>query len=73
MIRLRMSEQNIMEFVFSDNGVGIPQDLDWRNTKSLGLNLIVLLTKNQLRGTVTLNSREGACFTIRFKRETNQI
>jgi PAS domain S-box-containing protein len=73
MIRLRMCEQNIMEFVFSDNGVGIPQDLDWRNTKSLGLNLIVLLTKNQLRGTVSLNSREGACFTIRFKRETNQI
>ncbi len=72
LIRLRMSEQNIMEFVFSDNGVGIPQDFDWRNTKSLGLNLIVLLTKNQLRGTVTLNSREGACFTIRFKRETNQ-
>ncbi len=72
MIRLRMSEQNIMELVFSDNGVGIPQDLDWRNTKSLGLNLIVLLTKNQLRGNVTLNAREGACFTIRFNRETNQ-
>lgn len=72
MIRLKMCEQNVMEFVFSDNGVGIPQDLDWRNTKSLGLNLIVLLTKNQLRGTVTLNAREGACFTIRFNRETNQ-
>jgi PAS domain S-box-containing protein len=72
MIRLKMAEQDIMEFVFSDNGVGIPENVDWRKTQSLGLNLIVHLAKNQLGGTVSLNPGKGTCFTIKFKRETNQ-
>ncbi|MFO8085852.1 MAG: PocR ligand-binding domain-containing protein [Desulfobacterales bacterium] len=72
MIRLRMSEQKMMEFVFSDNGIGIPEELDWQNTKSLGLNLIVLLAENQLGGAVSLERREGSCFTIKFYRENNQ-
>jgi two-component sensor histidine kinase len=72
MIRLKMIEQDIMEFVFQDNGVGIPETIDWRNTKSLGLNLIVQLAEKQLGGTISLDREEGTCFTIKFKRENNQ-
>ncbi len=72
MIRLKVFEQNIIEFVFSDNGIGIPENLDWRNTKSLGLNLIVLLAEKQLGGTVRLDRQIGTCFTIRFNLENNQ-
>ncbi len=71
MIRLKLCENNIVKLVFSDNGIGIPEDLDWRNTKSLGLNLIVLLTENQLGGTVNLYRQEDTCFTIKFNRENN--
>jgi PAS domain S-box-containing protein len=72
MIRLKMTGQDIMEFVFQDNGVGIPEKIDWRNTSSLGLSLIVHLAEKQLRGTVNMNSGEGTSFTIKFNRENNQ-
>jgi PAS domain S-box-containing protein len=72
MIRLKTIEQDMMEFVFQDNGVGILETINWRNTKSLGLNLIVHLAEKQLCGTVTLKRGEGTCFTIKFKRENNQ-
>jgi PAS domain S-box-containing protein len=71
MICLKAYEQDIMEFVFSDNGVGISKDLDWRNTRSLGLNLIVHLAEMQLGGTIRLDREKGTCFTIKFKKETN--
>jgi PAS domain S-box-containing protein len=69
MIRLKTIEQDIIEFVFQDNGVGILEIIDWRNTESLGLNLIVQLAEKQLGGTINLDRKEGICFTIRFKRE----
>jgi PAS domain S-box-containing protein len=72
MIRLKITGQDIMEFVFQDNGVGIPEKINWRNTSSLGLNLVVHLAEKQLRGTVNMNPGEGTCFTIRFNREHNQ-
>ncbi len=52
-IRIRAVEQDSIEFVFSDNGIGIPEGLDWRNTDSLGLQLVIILT-DQLDGTVSL-------------------
>jgi len=70
-IRIRSVEQDITEFVFSDNGVGIPEGLDWRNTKSLGLRLVIILA-NQLDGTVSLDRRKGTHFTVRFRHEENQ-
>jgi PAS domain S-box-containing protein len=69
MIRLMACEQDMFEFVFSDNGIGIPEDIDWRNTQSLGLNLIVLLAENQLRGTVSLDRAKGTCFITKFRCE----
>jgi two-component sensor histidine kinase len=69
MIRLKMGEQKMMEFVFSDNGIGIPEDLDWRNTKSLGLKLIILLAENQPGGTISLEPGGGTCFSIKFSKE----
>jgi PAS domain S-box-containing protein len=71
-IRLKVRKPNIVEFVFSDNGIGIPKELDWRNTKSLGLNLVVLLAENQLDGTIKLDREKGTCFTITFSLENNQ-
>ena len=41
-------------------------DLDWQQTKSLGLRLVQMLTK-QLNGTAQLNSSDGTEFKIAFK------
>jgi len=49
-----------------DNGVGLPVELDWRNTTSLGLNLVNILATRQLRGTFELDSANGTAITIKF-------
>ena len=51
--------------VVRDTGVGFPEDLDFRHTASLGLQLVRLLTE-QLQGTLTLMRRPGTTFTLTF-------
>ena len=48
-----------------DNGIGLPAGQDWRQSKSLGLRLVQMLTK-QLRGTVETGSGPGTEFRISF-------
>jgi len=49
----------------SDNGIGLPAGLDWRQSRSLGLRLVQLLT-GQLRGTVETGAGPGAEFRVIF-------
>ena len=49
-----------------DDGVGIPSDLDFRKTSSLGMQLINGLT-SQIDGEVELNRDNGTEFVIKFK------
>lgn len=56
------------EFVLMvcDTGMGFPEDLDFRNTDSLGLQLVNNLTR-QINGTIELERKEGTKFEIKFK------
>jgi PAS domain S-box-containing protein len=49
----------------SDNGIGFPQNIDFKNTKSLGLQLVIALT-NQLDGNIELNRDIGTEFKLKF-------
>lgn len=49
-----------------DNGVGIPEEIDFRNTSTLGLELVNSLI-NQLEGEIDLDNSNGAHFHIKFK------
>ncbi len=49
----------------ADNGIGFPPTVDFRNTTSLGLQLVNILTQ-QLRGTIELSKTEGTKITIVF-------
>lgn len=51
--------------IISDNGIGLPKNLDFRNTNSLGLQLVCRLTK-QLNGTIELDRSQGTEFKIVF-------
>ncbi len=66
-IRLRKIDQDEIELTVGDNGLGIPEDLDWRNTDTLGLQLVKMLVEDQLDGTLNLDRINGTHFTIRFK------
>ncbi|MGA9140199.1 MAG: PAS domain S-box protein [Methanocella sp.] len=48
-----------------DNGIGLPPHVDYRNTSSLGLQLVNLLV-NQLDGDLALSGDNGTVFSIRF-------
>lgn len=65
-IAMRPIGENEVELVVSDNGVGIPEGLDFRNTESLGLRLVTLLAEHQLGGKVKLDRTKGTRFQIRF-------
>ncbi len=53
----------------SDNGIGCPAGLDFKNTSSLGLQLVNVLT-GQLHGTISLKQTAGSEFSITFPNST---
>lgn len=50
----------------SDNGSGLPDEIDFHKTESLGLQLVNSLVE-QLEGSITLDKSHGTKFTIKFK------
>ncbi len=54
------------ELLVSDNGIGIPDTIDFRNTETLGLRLVTILVEDQLKGNITLDTRKGTTFLIRI-------
>lgn len=65
-IRCRSCDDGRISLTFADDGVGLPPDLDFRNTETLGLQLVTLLVR-QLRGVIEMESNGGACFEITFR------
>ncbi len=66
-ISLHKTERPKVVLVLSDNGVCIPDDIDFRNTKSLGLRLITNLSERQLDGKIELDRSNGTEFRIMFE------
>ena len=64
-IEIHSSHVNEFTLIIGDNGVGLPQDLDFRNTESLGLQLVCTFTE-QLEGTINLDNSKGTTFIIEF-------
>ncbi|NYB52623.1 MAG: PAS domain S-box protein [Methanobacteriaceae archaeon] len=52
----------------SDDGIGLPEDIDYKNTSSLGLQLVNNLTA-QIDGKLELDRTHGTTFTLIFKEE----
>jgi Amt family ammonium transporter len=66
-ISLRTLEDGQNELIVSDNGVGIPENLDIKKADSLGLRMITNLTERSLHGKVMINIDNGTEFQIIFK------
>ncbi len=54
------------EFAVKDNGIGFPEDINFQNTNSLGLQIVNSLTE-QIDGEIELNKGNGTEFKITFK------
>ncbi|NYB51922.1 MAG: PAS domain S-box protein [Methanobacteriaceae archaeon] len=59
------SKSEKFELIIADNGIGFPKTIDFKNTKSLGLQLVNSLVR-QLDGEIKLDSGHGTKFTIKF-------
>jgi PAS domain S-box-containing protein len=68
-ITFRSINEDDLELTVSDDGIGIPEDLDIRNTKSLGLDLVTILAEDQLDGKIELDRTEGTKYYILLKRQ----
>ena len=55
-----------IELIFHDNGIGIPEDVDIEQAKTMGMSLIRGLTQ-QLSSTIELDRSNGTEFKIIFK------
>ncbi len=66
-INLRSIEGNYIELIVSDNGIGLPKDMDINKTDSWGLRLVSILAEKQLQGELSLNRNNGTEFKIKFK------
>lgn len=60
------SKDNQYEFIMKDNGIGFPENINFANTDSLGLQIINSLTK-QIDGNIELDQSNGTEFKITFK------
>ncbi len=60
------SKEGECVLVVGDNGVGLPPDLDWRTSKSLGLKLVNLWATYQLGGSLQVDAQRGTVFSVRF-------
>ena len=67
-IDIVMKELSPDNFVLevSDDGIGFPKDIDFRDTLSLGLQLIITLTE-QLDGTIDKQDVNGTRFILKFR------
>ncbi|BAQ66639.1 PAS domain S-box protein [Geminocystis sp. NIES-3709] len=62
-IGLSSDDQENLILTIADNGKGLPPELDWEKTTTLGLRLVKNLT-NQLRGNIVLDNEQGTKWTI---------
>ena len=67
-IAIHPLSDNEIELIVSDNGIGMQEDLDIKKVESLGLQLVVILSEEQLKGKIELNRTEGTEFRIKFNR-----
>jgi PAS domain S-box-containing protein len=65
LLKLHQDNSQKIILVIKDNGIGFPPHLDFKNTESLGLQLVCTLAE-QLEGEIRLNKENGTTFELIF-------
>ncbi len=66
-IALHPINKSGFELSVSDNGIGLSEDLDFRNTKTLGLKTLAFFEDSEFFGKIDLNRAGGTEFRIKIK------
>ncbi len=67
-ITVRPAGEGGLELLVADDGVGIPENLDLEDTKTLGLHLVTNLVNHQLRGELEIRRSAGTLCRISFSK-----
>jgi PAS domain S-box-containing protein len=64
-VTLKKLEGGKLKLEIADDGKGFPKEINWKDTESLGLQLVVTLA-GQIRGDIQMETKKGTTFTIVF-------
>ncbi len=67
-IDLVETEEGLVTLSVADQGIGLPEAFDWKDSKSMGLPIVDILA-TQIGGSFTVESNNGARFSVTFARE----
>ena len=62
------AKDDTYQLCISDNGIGLPEDINFNNIKTLGMSLVNSLTE-QIDGKVTIYRNHGTQYEINFKEQ----
>ncbi len=65
-VSCQLADDNRLELVVSDNGIGMGSEVDPRCSETMGLRLVMRLAEDQLGGKVSISADPGTTFTISF-------
>ncbi|EAW37296.1 PAS domain-containing protein [Lyngbya sp. PCC 8106] len=65
-VKFHQNSDGIVTLTVRDNGIGFPQNIDFRQIDSLGMELVCTLI-NQLEGEIELIRDQGTTFSLTFK------
>lgn len=64
-VRFRSQPKGFLTLTVRDNGIGLPDHIDLKESKSLGLQLVTLLSR-QLKGKIEIIRKSGTTFKLTF-------
>ncbi|MCX6567104.1 MAG: ATP-binding protein, partial [Candidatus Aminicenantes bacterium] len=67
-IGMKRGPDSMIVLRVADDGIGFPKNLDFHQAESFGLQIVTLLV-GQLDGTIELDRKKGAAFTIVFREQ----
>jgi len=67
-IKMTVDSSDNVNLIISDNGVGLPVNMDIRENKTLGLQLFFILAEKQLKGKVSVDRIDGTTLKINFNK-----
>ncbi|MCP5003015.1 MAG: PAS domain S-box protein [Planctomycetes bacterium] len=66
-IDVHLINRDEIEMIVGDNGVGLPDNFNFRNSPGFGFKVLVDLVEYKLMGSIKLLQAEGTIFLIKFK------
>ncbi|MCP4660842.1 MAG: PAS domain S-box protein [bacterium] len=70
-VAVHPAAEDEIELAVSDDGVGLPEEIDPRSAATLGLRLVARLAEDQLGGKLEIGRAGGTCCTVRFHQKTS--